>query len=266
MFLAFSTKKIKNKTKKILTKKYGRNHGQIVCHHRSGSLKRKYIFLNNNIKKGLILNIKYDPNQTTFTAKILIKQQNKYVFKYQKCSNFSNILCNTAFKKHIQLQDKEKLINQTTLLKNLAVGDIICNVQKNPENSAVFAKSAGTFAQILEKKAKKDHLIKIKLPSKEQYLISETCTATLGQNSNKFHQHLQKWKAGVSRKLGVRPKVRGVAKNPIDHPHGGAGKSSTGGVPRTPWGKPTKGFNTRKKKKNSFFIALHRKHINNNES
>src|SRR6516162_5707157 len=122
---------------------------------------------------------------------------------------------------------------------------------------AQLVRSAGTFAQLMAKDGK---YVPVKLPSGEIRLILQDCTATIGQVGNLDHEKVSIGKAGRSRWLGRRPKVRGVAMNPVDHPHGGGeGKTSGGRHPVTPWGVPTKGYKTRRNKRTSKFIVRRRK-------
>ena len=134
-------------------------------------------------------------------------------------------------------------------LKNIPLGTIVHNVELKPGRGGQIGRSAGSAIQIMAKEGK---FAQLRLPSGEIRLIPLVCYATVGQVGNLEHENVVLGKAGRSRWLGRRPSVRGVAMNPIDHPHGGGeGKSSGGGHPRTPWGKPTKGYKTRKHKKAS---------------
>ena len=120
-----------------------------------------------------------------------------------------------------------------------------------------MVRSAGTVAQVMAHDA---GLTTLKLPSGELRLVRDECAATLGQVGNRTHEQIVSGKAGRSRWLGRRPKVRGVAMNPVDHPMGGGeGKSSGGGHPRSPWGQPSKGFKTRKRNKKSNDMILKRR-------
>lgn len=247
--------------------KYGRNNtGRITVRswqkgHKQ--LYRKINFKQNLNKKGLIVNIEYDPNRTNFIYKILYKKNKKFYFSYYLCNQNINVL--QIIKPISKNLIPTKTYNKgfSFLIKNLSIGDIISNLEKKPTEGAVFIRSAGTFGKIIEIINTKTGLSRIQLPSKEQYFVSNNCKTNLGRSSNVFHKHLNKWKAGTSRHLGKRPLTRGVAKNPVDHPHGGGeGKASVGRPPVTPQGFLTKGVKTRKKRKNSFFIALRKNKIN----
>ena len=132
-------------------------------------------------------------------------------------------------------------------LENIPLGTVVHNVEIRPGKGGQIGRSAGSAIRVM---AKEGRFAQLRLPSGEMRLIPLACCATIGQVGNLEHENVVLGKAGRARWLGKRPKVRGVAMNPIDHPHGGGeGKSSGGGHPRTPWGKPTKGYKTRKRKK-----------------
>ena len=140
-------------------------------------------------------------------------------------------------------------IGNTLMLKDLPVGVIIHNLELKPGKGGQLSRSAGNYAQLLSKEGEYCH---VRLPSGEIRLVNSRCKATIGQVSNLDHENVSLGKAGRKRHLGIRPTVRGVAMNPIDHPLGGGeGRTSGGRHPCTPWGKPTKGYKTRKRKKGS---------------
>jgi len=180
-------------------------------------------------------------------------------------SSFSYILA----PKGIKIFDKLKTVNtmrknlyltvgDCTKLSNFETGDFVHNVEPFDTRSPIFARAAGTFCQILQQHSNK--YISIRLPSGSQRLCSNQGRATLGILSNEKHHLRILKKAGVSRHLGIRPRVRGVAMNPIDHPHGGGQGKTSGGRPSvTPQGRPTKGQPTRKKKKRNLLILSPRK-------
>mgnify|MGYP001501262829 CR=1 FL=1 len=143
------------------------------------------------------------------------------------------------------------------MLKNIPEGMHIHNIELKPGKGAQMARSAGSYARIM---AKEDNLVSIKLPSGEVRMVMDTCLATIGTVGNKTHENIKIGKAGRSRWLGKRPKVRGVAMNPVDHPHGGGeGRTSGGRHPVTPWGVSTKGKKTRKNKRTDVYILKRRK-------
>jgi large subunit ribosomal protein L2 len=132
-------------------------------------------------------------------------------------------------------------------LGKIPEGLLVHNIELKPEKGAQIARSAGSYARIM---AIERGMVTLKLPSGELRMVSEQCIATIGTVGNKSHENISIGKAGRSRWLGRRPKVRGVAMNPVDHPHGGGeGKSSGGRHPVSPWGVPAKGYRTRKKNK-----------------
>ncbi|MDP7466596.1 MAG: 50S ribosomal protein L2, partial [Candidatus Pacebacteria bacterium] len=142
-------------------------------------------------------------------------------------------------------------------VKNIPIGTSIHNIELKPRAGGQLARSAGTSAQIM---SKEDVFVQIKLVSGEIRLINKNCLATVGVVSNSDNKNIKLGKAGRNRYLGVRPKVRGVVMNPVDHPHGGGeGRTSGGRHPVTPWGKPTKGKKTRNNKKTNLFILKRRK-------
>jgi large subunit ribosomal protein L2 len=142
-------------------------------------------------------------------------------------------------------------------LKNIPLGTQLHNIEMKPGKGGQVVRSAGGSAQLMAKEGK---YVQLKLPSGEVRMFLNNCLATIGEVGNPDHGNISIGKAGRSRWLGRRPKVRGVAMNPVDHPHGGGeGKSSGGRHPVTPWGVPTKGHKTRKNKKTDRYIVRRRK-------
>ena len=142
-------------------------------------------------------------------------------------------------------------------LKNIPAGLFVHNIEMEPGKGGQLVRSAGASAQVM---AHADGFCTLKLPSGEVRMVRENCMATIGQVGNRSHEQVVSGKAGRTRWLGRRPKVRGVAMNPVDHPMGGGeGKSSGGRHPTTPWGKPTKGYKTRKKNKKSNEMIVKRR-------
>ena len=149
-------------------------------------------------------------------------------------------------------------IGNAMKMKFIPDGMLIHNIELKPGKGAQMARSAGCYARIM---AKDSGMITLKLPSGEMRMVSEECVATIGVVGNKTHENTTIGKAGKSRWLGRRPKVRGVVMNPVDHPHGGGeGKTSGGRHPVSPWGTPAKGYKTRKKNKpsNKFIVKRRR--------
>jgi large subunit ribosomal protein L2 len=142
-------------------------------------------------------------------------------------------------------------------LHRIPLGTVIHNVEMQIGRGGQIVRSAGSFAQVL---AKEGDYVTLRLPSGEVRMVHKKCYATIGEVGNSTHENVVIGKAGKTRWLGRRPKVRGVAMNPVDHPHGGGeGKTSGGRHPVSPWGQPAKGFKTRRKKPSDRFIVRRRK-------
>ncbi len=226
-----------------LNKKAGRNNnGRITVRHRGGGSRRKYRIIDFKRDKvgipAVVKTIEYDPNRS---ARIALLQYADGEKRY--------ILAPLDIKvgDRIEAGDNVDIKPGNCLpLKNMPLGSIIHNIELKIGKGAQLVRSAGAYAQLM---AKDGHKVQIKMPSGEVRYIHHLCRATLGQLSNIEHDNISLGKAGRSRWLGRRPKVRGVAMNPVDHPHGGGeGKSSGGRHPVTPWGVPTKGHKTRNNK------------------
>jgi len=142
-------------------------------------------------------------------------------------------------------------------LERIPLGTLVHNIELTIGRGGQMARSAGSFAQVM---AKEGEYVTLRIPSGEVRMVHKRCMATIGEVGNAEHENVVSGKAGRSRWLGIRPTVRGVAMNPVDHPHGGGeGRTSGGRHPVTPWGKPTKGAKTRKKKPSDAFIVRRRK-------
>jgi len=238
-----------------LRKSGGRNNnGRITVRHRGGGHRRRYRIIDFKRDKmdiiAKVATIEYDPNRSANIALLHYADGEK---RY--------ILAPFGLKVGDQLvssSSAELKIGNALCLKNIPTGLIVHNVEMHPGKGAQLVRSAGTGAQIM---AHDDGgFTTIKLPSGEVRLINSNCYAVVGEVGNKSHEQIVSGKAGRSRWLGRRPKVRGVAMNPVDHPMGGGeGKSSGGRHPCTPWGKPTKGYKTRKKNKKSNALIVKRR-------
>lgn len=229
----------------------GRNNlGRITSRHRGGGHKRLYRVVDFKRKKmdctATIERIEYDPNRSTYIALI----------KYDD-GTYSYILAPENLKSGDKVDsgpDVDIKVGNCLPLKNIPVGTVIHNVEMKPGKGGQIGRSAGVSVSLA---GKDSGYAQIKMPSGEVRLVQLECMATIGTLSNYSRKNTIIGKAGRSRWLGRRPHVRGVAMNPIDHPHGGGeGKTSGGRHPVTPWGKPTKGKKTRKKNKltNQFII------------
>jgi len=250
-----------SKVKKI--KKYaGRNNqGRITVRHQGGGHKQLYrtIDSNLNLQKGIVTSFEYDPNRTTLLAKILYsnidntQQSYAYICATKNLKIFDKIQTLSESQKSFLLRSGD-----TSILTNFEIGDHINNVEAIPGKGAVYARSAGTYCRVLQQYSSK--YIKLKMPSGEEKLISTKASAILGAVSNEEHYKKNIMKAGRSRWLNRRPKVRGVAMNPIDHPHGGGQGKTKGGRPSvTPNSRPTKGQPTRNRRKINKCIINKRK-------
>ena len=230
-----------------LKKSGGRNNkGRITSRRRGGGHKRQYRIIDFKRNKfdipAKVVAIEYDPNRS---ARIALLHYTDGEKRY--------ILSPYGIKvgdKIVSSQKKAPLkIGNCLPLSKIPSGLFVHNVELVPGKGAQMVRSAGVGAQVLAKDA---GMVTLKLPSGEVRMVGEKCMVTIGEVGNKSHETVKIGKAGRSRWLGRRPKVRGVAMNPVDHPMGGGeGKSSGGRHPTTPWGKPTKGYKTRKKNKTS---------------
>jgi len=240
-----------------LRKSGGRNNfGRITSRRRGGGHKRRYRIIDFKRNKfdiqATVIAIEYDPNRSPRIALLQYKDNEKrYIIAPDGVKVGDKLI--SSIEKEIPFKT-----GNSTCLKNIPDGMLVHNIELKPKKGAQMARSAGSYARIM---AKEDKMITLKLPSGEMRMVEENCLATIGVVGNKNHENIKIGKAGRSRWLGRRPKVRGVAMNPVDHPHGGGeGKTSGGRHPVSPWGTPTKGYKTRKKNKNSNkFIVKRRK-------
>ena len=237
-----------------LRKKAGRNHyGRITMRRRGGGHKRLYRlidFKRNKMDVGaVVLSIEYDPNRTSRIALVQYEDGEK---RY--------IIAPVGIKVGDPVISSEKADikpGNALPMSRIPVGTLIHNIELNPGKGGQFCRSAGTYAQLVAKEGK---YVLLRMPSSEVRKVLATCMASIGQVGNIQHENLTIGKAGRSRWLGRRPKVRGVAMNPVDHPLGGGeGRSSGGRHPVTPWGVPTKGYKTRDPKKASSKLIVSRR-------
>ncbi|MGI8906018.1 MAG: 50S ribosomal protein L2 [Candidatus Sumerlaeaceae bacterium] len=237
-----------------LKKSGGRNNlGRITSRWIGGGHKRRYRIIDfKRDKEGIpakVVSIEYDPNRS---ARIALLQYSDGEKRY--------ILAPMGLQVGARVDSGEKSEIQpgnTLKLKDMPVGTIIHAIEMKPGKGAQIARSAGVSAQLL---AKEGTYATIRLQSGEVRQIHRECRATIGEVGNKEHENISIGKAGRTRWLGKRPEVRGVAMNPVDHPHGGGeGKTSGGRHPVSPWGQLTKGYKTRKKKNASSKYILKRR-------
>jgi len=237
-----------------LKKSGGRNNkGRITCRHRGGGHKRRYRIIDWKRDKreipAKVIAIQYDPNRT---ARIALLQYTDGERRYILCPNNVKVGDQLMAGEHVDIKPGNALP-----LHNIPDGTWVHNVELKIGKGGQIIRSAGSYAQLLSKEA---GYALLKMPSGEMRRVNERCYATVGQVGNTDHQNIKIGKAGRKRWLGRRPKVRGVAMNPVDHPHGGGeGRTSGGRHPVTPWGVPTKGYKTRSNKNSNKYIVKRRK-------
>ena len=231
----------------------GRNNmGRVTAYGRGGGHKRTYRRIDFKRNKrdipAVVERIEYDPNRTAFIA--LIKYEDgelSYILAPQRLAVGDKVISSA------QADVKP---GNCMPLGAMPVGTIVHNVEMKPGKGGQIARSAGAYAQYV---GRDSGMAILRLNSGEQRLVHQSCVATVGAVSNPDHSNVSLGKAGRNRWLGRRPSVRGVAMNPVDHPHGGGeGRTSGGRHPVTPWGKPTKGKKTRNNKSTDKFIARSR--------
>jgi large subunit ribosomal protein L2 len=224
----------------------GRNSkGRITARHRGGGAKRRYREIDfKRTADGVpakVATIEYDPNRTTYIALLHYADGRK-----------SYILAPQGLRVGATVESGERADirpGNALPLRAIPTGTTVHNVELIPGQGGRLGRSAGTAIQVV---AKEGPMVTLRLPSTEMRMVRADCRATVGTLSNSEHQNISVGKAGRNRHKGKRPQTRGVAMNPVDHPHGGGEAHKTpGGHPRTPWGKPTLGYRTRKKGKAS---------------
>jgi large subunit ribosomal protein L2 len=239
---------------KPIKKNGGRNAlGRITVRHRGGGHKRKYRVIDFKRDKDSIparvAAIEYDPNRSANIALLHYADgEKRYILAPNKVHVGDVVFSGTG---------SEIRTGNTLPLREIPLGSQVHNIELHIGHGGQMVRSAGSYAQLMAKEGK---YAQIKLPSGEVRMVLLDCKATLGQIGNLDHENISIGKAGRARWLGRRPRVRGVAMNPVDHPHGGGeGKSSGGRHPVTPWGYPTKGYKTRVKKASDKLIVKKRK-------
>ena len=219
------------------------NHGRITVRRRGGGHKRRYRIIDFKRNKydieGTVRTIEYDPNRSCRIALVYyIDGDKRYILAPDGIKLGDKII---ASRSRTPLRPGNAMP-----LSEIPAGLMVHNIEMKPGKGGQMARSAGAAARLM---AKEGDYVTLKLPSGEIRLILQNCIATVGEVGNKSHENIKLGKAGRSRWLGRRPKVRGVAMNPVDHPMGGGeGKSSGGRHPVSPTGVPSKGYKTRKKK------------------
>ena len=228
----------------VNSKSGGRNsYGRITVRHIGGGNRRKYRIIDfRRSKDGVpatVTAIEYDPNRTSYIALLTYADGTKSYILAPIGLNVGDSVMSG--------ENAEIKVGNCLPLANIPVGSVVHNIELQPGKGGQIARSAGISARLMAKEGK---FATLKMPSGEMRLVLVTCRATIGQVGNIEHEIVSIGKAGRTRHMGVKPTVRGVVMNPVDHPHGGGeGKSPVGlPAPQTPWGKPALGLKTRKKK------------------
>ena len=234
-----------------LNKTAGRDtFGRISVRRRGGGHKRAYRIIDFKRNKigvpGVVKTIEYDPNRSVNIALVFYADgEKRYIIAPQGLNVGMTVVSGP---------NAPLTVGNALPLKNIPLGLIVHNVELTLGRGGQLVRAAGVGATVV---AKEGDYVTLRLPSGEMRMVFSECMATIGELGNEDHMNVSLGKAGASRHLGKRPKVRGVVMNPIDHPHGGGeGKTAAGRHPVTPWGKPTKGAKTRSKKNpsNSFIV------------
>ena len=237
-----------------LRSRAGRNNaGKITVRHQGGGARRKYRVIdfrrNKDNVPAKVTAIEYDPNRTCFIALLVYADGEKRYILAPLDLKVGDTVMSGA--------EADIKPGNSLPISNIPVGTLIHNIEFKPGHGGQMVRSAGTAAQLM---AKEDAYAQIRLPSGEVRKVLVTCRATIGQVGNTEHENVRVGKAGRKRHMGVRPHVRGVVMNPVDHPHGGGeGRSPVGmPAPMSPWGKPTQGVKTRKHRKYSDKLIVKR--------
>ncbi len=241
-----------------LKKRGGRNiQGRITSRHKGGGVKKMYRHIDFKREKidvpAKVIALEYDPNRSAFIALLEYQDKEKrYILAPQKMKVDDEVI--TSEKTELKPGNRMRL-------KNIPIGTLVYNVELEPNKGGIAVRGAGVGAKVLAHEGKYTHLV---MPSSETRKVPQECFASVGLVSNPEHRYVRIGKAGRSRLKGKRPRVRGTAMNPVDHPHGG-GEGRTGiGMkhPKTPWGKPALGVKTRKKRWTKKLIIKRRKKKN----
>ncbi|PNS00025.1 50S ribosomal protein L2 [Petrotoga miotherma DSM 10691] len=236
-----------------LKKTGGRNHyGRVTMRHRGGGHKRKYRVIDFKRNKANIpakvASIEYDPNRSARIALLIYADGEKRYILSPKGLKVGETVISGA--------SAEIKVGNSLPLENIPLGTLVHNIEFEPGRGGKIAKSAGTYAQLMAKEGK---YALLKMPSGELRRVRLSCMATIGVVSNEEHSNEVYGKAGKTRWLGRKPKVRGMVQNPVDHPMGGGEGRSKGHIPKSPWGTPAKGYKTRRGKKQSDKFIVRRR-------
>ncbi|TDH36118.1 50S ribosomal protein L2 [Pseudohoeflea suaedae] len=237
-----------------LSRKGGRNNtGRITARRIGGGHKKTYRIVDFKRRKfdveGTIERLEYDPNRTAYIALVTYTDgEQAYILAPQRIAAGDKVISSAGA---VDVKP-----GNTMPLQFMPVGTIVHNIEMKPAKGGQIARSAGAYAQLV---GRDNGMATLRLNSGEQRLVQGSCLATVGAVSNPDHLNINDGKAGRTRWRGKRPAVRGVAMNPVDHPHGGGeGRTSGGRHPVSPWGKPTKGKRTRSNKSTDRFIMRSR--------
>jgi len=245
---------VRSLLKRIPAKAGRNNNGRITSRHKQAGAKKLYRIIDFKRNKlgvpGKVAAIEYDPYRNCRIALIVYADGEKRYILQPKGLEVGDVIEAAESGLDIKTGNAMKL-------KNIPVGTLVHNIELKPGKGGQIVRSAGTSAQIMGRDGK---YVSLRLPSSEMRLVLGECMATVGVVGNEEYANIVIAKAGRSRHMGIRPQTRGSAMNPIDHPHGGGeGKTNSGRHPVTPWGKPTKGAKTRKKKASDKLIITRRK-------
>ncbi len=231
----------------------GRNHmGRITTRHQGGGVRQHYRKIDfKRDKAGIpakVVALEYDPNRTSFIALLqYVDGEKRYILAPLNLNVGDSVIAS---------EEADIKPGNTLSIRNIPVGTLVHNLEIRPGKGGQMVRSAGSYAQILGREGEYGQ---VRMPSGEVRKIHLDCKATIGQIGNTEHENMTIGKAGRARKMGIRPTVRGVAMNPIDHPMGGGEGKASGGLPRAPWGWYTKGLKTRNNKRTDAFIVKRRR-------
>lgn len=244
---------------KVKKQQSGRNNqGRITTRHRGGGARKFYRLMNFQLASGStakIEQIEYDPNRSARIARV---KDDSGVYHYVLAAKGMKVGQTISSKEDAAIENGNRLA-----LKNIPVGSTIYGIELQPGKGAQLVRSAGNNAQLM---AKEGEYAQVRLPSGEVRLVGVNCMANIGSVGNEQHQNIKIGKAGRNRRKGIRPTVRGVVMNAVDHPHGGGdggrhgvgGGKNHGAAPKTPWGQKTLGYKTRRRKSTTKFIVRSR--------
>jgi large subunit ribosomal protein L2 len=245
---------VRSLLKKLPAKAGRNNYGRITSRHKEAGAKKLYRIIDFKRNKfgieGRVATVEYDPYRNCRICLInYVDGEKRYILQPKGLKVGDTVM---AAEEGLDIKPGNAM-----KLKNIPVGTLVHNIEMNPGQGGKIARSAGGYAQIMGRDGK---YVSLRLPSGEMRYILGECMATIGTIGNEDYANMVIGKAGRNRHRGIRPQTRGSAMNPVDHPHGGGeGKTNSGRHPVTPWGMPTKGYKTRKKKASDKLIISRRK-------